>query len=477
LRFLFANRQFHHLLDQPFPTTDILGLSLGDVLPRDAQRKLQWLARQASRAARVTSREGLRLEGFIGGPVYWDVTATPIHDTDTGVEAIMLQALDVTEKVRVAEENERLLALADQRAAQLSAALERIADGVVVVDVEGKVRRINRAAIAMLDLDTPEALAQDSLGEETPGGDGGGRFQVELPPLHLSLRGQTVYNFVHGIQRRNSRTTWLSISSAPLYDRLGNVHGAVAGFHDISERRQIEQMKDDFLAVTAHELRTPVTALLGYTNLMIKRTEQSDWTDRDIHALRMIEAQAQRLTQLVNGLIDLSRVQTGAIELRHQRVDLRALVEQAAGAQRMNAVEHTIVVETPEEAIMVEVDPQRLDQVVSHLIGNALKYSPWGGTVQVKAWLDDVAHVAVIDDGIGIPEDALPLLFERFYRATNIDTDRISGLGIGLYLVKELVAVHGGEIDVRSAPEQGTTVEITLPLTREQGIGNREQGS
>jgi signal transduction histidine kinase len=334
----------------------------------------------------------------------------------------------------------------------------------VVVDVDGRVRRINTAGIALLDLQAPAEGDGDAEGGDSETSE---RVRVELPPLHLSLRGQTVRNFEHQITRRDGETTWLNVSSAPLFDRGGSIHGAVAGFQDVSERRRLEQAKDEFLAVTAHELRTPVTALLGYTNLLVKRAELGDWGDRDLHALRMIETQAQRLTQLVNGLIDVSRVQTGSIELQRVRVELRALIEQSAAAARAQAVDHTIVVDASEHPVHVFGDPQRLDQIVTQLIGNALKYSPWGGTVRVGVWANDVAHITVTDDGIGIPDQAIPQLFDRFYRATNVDSDRISGLGIGLYLAKELVAAHDGEISVRSQPGEGTTFEIQLPLRSE----------
>ncbi len=239
---------------------------------------------------------------------------------------------------------------------------------------------------------------------------------------------------------------------------------AATGEDTASPVEEFEQIKDDFLAITAHELRTPVTALLGYTNLMVRRAEGGDWTDRDLHALRMIQAQAQRLTQLINGLVDISRIQTGALELRKQPVDLNVLARQVTANLRSSIGDHTIQIETPDRAVMVWGDAQRLEQALAHLVDNALKYSPWGGAIQVRIWTDTEAHVVVSDRGIGIPEEAIPQLFQRFYRAANVDSDRISGLGIGLYLVKEFVTAHDGRIDVASQPDEGTTFEVVLPL-------------
>lgn len=466
LRIHLANERFRGLLGEVHRSAAIVGLRLVDVVPGAKENELADIVRQARRTGCPASRAGLRLATDDGREVYWDVTAAPLRDPGAGRSLVALQVVDVTEARLAREEHARLVLVAEQRTEQFGAALERISDGVVVVDTDGKVRRINAAAIALLDLDSPAEGGQAPL-EQAQGAEPSGRYRVDLPQLHLSLHGQTIRDAEHDVVRRNGETTSLSVSTVPLYDRDGSVRGAVAALHDIGERRRLVQLKDEFLTVTAHELRTPVTALLGYTNLLVRRAEQGDWTERDLHALRMIETQAQRLTQLVNGLIDVSHVQTGSIELQRQRVELGALIGQAVAASRTRVVDHAIEVDLPEQPVLVWGDPQRLDQVVTHLIGNALKYSPWGGVIRVRVAADSAARITVSDDGIGIPSDALPQLFERFYRATNVDTDRISGLGIGLYLVKQLVVAHDGEIEVKSSAEKGTTFEISLPLLGE----------
>ncbi|HZG67556.1 MAG TPA: ATP-binding protein [Herpetosiphonaceae bacterium] len=243
-----------------------------------------------------------------------------------------------------------------------------------------------------------------------------------------------------------------------------DVMEAVYGRTDARQVEEFERIKEDFLAVTAHELRTPVTALLGYTNLMLSRAERADWTDRDLHALRMIQVQARRLTQLINGLVDVARIQTGEVELRLEQVDLVELVRRVTKELRPSIGDYTIGVAVPAKPIMIWGDTHRIEQVLTQLLDNAVKFSPWGGTIQVRVSADDQAHLAVVDHGIGIPVDEQPRLFGRFYRASNVDTDRISGLGIGLYLAREFVAAHHGRIDVRSVPDQETVFEVTLPL-------------
>jgi two-component system, OmpR family, sensor histidine kinase VicK len=287
---------------------------------------------------------------------------------------------------------------------------------------------------------------------------------------------------VVSISAAGERRTW-DVSVAPLHVdavdtprvllHIADMTGIESDGELAENIRAFERIKEDFLAVTAHELRTPVTALLGYTNLMVSRAERGDWTDRDLHALRMIQAQAKRLTQLINGLVDVARIQTGEVELRYQQVDVAGLVQRVVREFRLTAGDYTIEATVPPEPVLIWGDAQRIEQVVAQLLDNALKYSPWGGTIQVNVWAETEAHLAIVDQGIGIPEEELPHLFERFYRASNTDSDRISGLGIGLYLAREFVTAHQGQIDVRSVPNQQTVFEITLPLAGEDASGVR----
>ena len=454
LRIHFANDTFWQLLAHRPGETGVVFTKLAP--GGEASGLFQSL--RHSHQAPGPQRHEYRIEGTGQTARLWDTMITPLPSPIDGHAVTLLQIIDITDTIRLREDRDRLHSLAEQRAEQFAIATESIDNGIIVIDKNGRVRRINSVGITLLDLDDRQT---DEVSSATPDS---GRRQIDLPPLHLALRGQSVRDYEHCISRRDGQQTWLNVSSFPLYDRHGGVYGAVAAFQDVSERQQLDQIKEDFLSVTAHELRTPVTSLLGYTNLLVRRAEQGDWNDRDLHALRMIETQVQRLTQLINGLVDVSRVQAGALEIHAQPVELQALVQQAAALIRNKAPDHLILVEEQPEPIVVPGDPQRLDQVISHLIENALKFSPWGGTINVHVWADHEAHVTVSDVGIGIPEEALSQLFQRFYRAANVDPERISGLGVGLYLVKELVAAHGGRIDVRSAPDHGATFEIMLPI-------------
>jgi len=226
------------------------------------------------------------------------------------------------------------------------------------------------------------------------------------------------------------------------------------------------RIRDIFLSVAAHELRTPLTALLGYTQLVERRTlRESSIPERDRQALGAVAAQAERLNKMVNSLLDISRLQLGQLSIEAAPLDLGALAARLVEESRPLLTEHTIVYNGPDELALINGDELRLEQAIQNLIQNAVKYSPMGGTITVKVERDDLnAFIAVTDPGIGIPPEALPQLFHRFYRAPNVDPQHISGLGVGLYVVKEIVELHGGAVEVHSEVGKGSTFTLHMPL-------------
>jgi PAS domain S-box-containing protein len=224
--------------------------------------------------------------------------------------------------------------------------------------------------------------------------------------------------------------------------------------------------RDQFLSIASHELKTPLTSLIGYIDLMQRRAARSgDLTERDQRAVRVIGEQAGRLNKLVGALLDLSRIETGQLSIERGLVDLNALTRRLVEEIQPTTDRHAIIFSATDQPLMLLGDELRLEQVVQNLIQNAIKYSPSGGTVTVEVERHgDNASVRLGDQGIGIPAAALPQLFRRFYRAPNADAQHISGMGIGLYVVKEIVELHGGTVEVASHEGQGSTFTIRLPL-------------
>ncbi|HEY1011505.1 MAG TPA: ATP-binding protein [Herpetosiphonaceae bacterium] len=230
--------------------------------------------------------------------------------------------------------------------------------------------------------------------------------------------------------------------------------------------------RDQFLSIAAHELKTPITTMLGYAQLIQRRAAADALPPRVQRSIQVIIEQTQRLNRLVAALLDLSRIQMGQLTIERGQVDLAALVARIVDEIAPGLERHRIMF-APAGPLPVEGDELRLEQVVQNLLQNAVKYAPDGGSIEVRlAAAAGRAALSVRDEGIGIPAEAVPLLFTRFYRARNVASQQIAGMGLGLYVVKEIVALHGGSVDVASREGAGSTFTIYLPLRqREDGAG------
>jgi PAS domain S-box-containing protein len=233
----------------------------------------------------------------------------------------------------------------------------------------------------------------------------------------------------------------------------------------LARERDAVEARDSFIAIASHDLRSPLTALLGQAELLARRAAREGLPERIARSAQAIAEQARRMNRMLGALLDLSRIQSGQIELSRTQLDLAALVARCAAELEPTLTTHTLRLEGPDEGLWVLGDEVRLEQVIINLLGNAVKYSPDGGTVTLRVERqDDQACVVVADRGIGIPAEALPRLFERFYRGPNAAMNGIGGLGIGLYAVREILALHGGSIHVDSEPGRGSTFTACLPL-------------
>jgi signal transduction histidine kinase len=233
-----------------------------------------------------------------------------------------------------------------------------------------------------------------------------------------------------------------------------------------AQAEEAVRVRDVFLSVASHELKTPLTTLLGNTQLLRRRVARDGGlVDRDRRALDVIVDQTDRLNRLINALLDHSRLQTGRLSIERTSMSLGLLLRQVLDEIRPTLAEHTLVFEEPGEPLTIDGDALRLEQVFQNLVGNAVKYSPRGGPVVVDLERrDDWAIVRVADRGIGIPAGAIPHLFQQFYRAPNTAEQHIRGLGIGLYLAREIIHQHGGDIAVESVEGAGSTFIVRLPL-------------
>jgi two-component system phosphate regulon sensor histidine kinase PhoR len=255
-----------------------------------------------------------------------------------------------------------------------------------------------------------------------------------------------------------------SVSIAPLKGKTGEVYGAVGIFHDVTELKQAEQIRIEFVANASHELRTPLTSVKGYVETL-KQDFQSGRLESASKFLDIISRNVDRLIFLVGDLLDLSSIESGA-ELRKELVDTREVTEAVFKAleARREVKKQTLTATYKVEALMA--DPQRVEQVLINLVFNAIKYTPEGGKIDV-IWEHDSGSdetiVRVSDNGPGVPIEHQSRLFERFYRVDGGRSRDQGGTGLGLSIVKHIMLKHGGTIQIRSTGGQGSEFICRFP--------------
>src|SRR5712691_4581899 len=238
--------------------------------------------------------------------------------------------------------------------------------------------------------------------------------------------------------------------------------GIVINARDISERKEAARIKDDMVSVVSHELRTPLTSLLGFAELLLDRDLPPD---KQRQFLTIIRNETVRLSNLINDFLDLQRMQAGRQTYHLACTDLGALLRDTVAVFTPEAGPHVIHIETADNLPPVHADSERLRQVLANLLSNAIKFSPHSGAVTVGARLDGAqVLVWVADHGLGIPPEALPKLFSKFFRVEHHETRHIGGTGLGLALVKEIVEAHNGSVWVESVLDKGSTFFFTVPV-------------
>ena len=364
------------------------------------------------------------------------------------------------------EEIEAMLALAASTSAAMSnaelyqrvalekersfAILANIADGIVAVDREGQVVLWNHAAEQITGIS-----AQDAL-ERTPAD----VLQRTLESGSDTPVGDRLVSIMRGREE-----AWLSVTEAVMRDPAGAVAGRIFAFRDISSDRLVEQMKSDFVSTVSHELRTPLTSIYGFAETLLRQDVLFGEEERRTF-LGYIASESQRLTQIVDALLNVARLDTGDLQVNLASTDVRDVVEQVVDTLQLASVNgHRFVVDLPDEPLAATADRDKLRQVCSILLDNALKYSPEGGTVTigVERKLDTV-EVTVADEGIGIPQADQDQIFRKFYRGADAEA-RVGhgGTGLGLFIARGLVTAMGGRIWVESREGEGSTFAFELP--------------
>ena len=331
--------------------------------------------------------------------------------------------------------------------------LDAMIEGVVVIDPERRLILANRAAEELFQFSRMmaggtllEAMRNHEVATLAR------RALVEEAPIE------------HEVRLDYPRARILQVSAVALRDRAGNSTGAVLVFHDITRLRQLESVRQDFVANVSHELRTPLSLIKSATETLLDGGKDDPAVTTRF--LQIVEKHANRLTLLIDDLLLLARLDSGRMNLEPKELALRGTVQEALDDATPIATGRGVrlVNEVP-GAVAVRADPVRLRQVLGNLVDNAIKYGRADGTVTVTARpiSSVMIEVAVRDDGPGIPAEALNRIFERFYRVDKARSREQGGTGLGLAIVKNVVQAHGGDVRVESAVGNGATFFFTLP--------------
>ncbi|OAK75464.1 cell wall metabolism sensor histidine kinase WalK [Lederbergia galactosidilytica] len=334
---------------------------------------------------------------------------------------------------------------------KLSSVLSFMTDGVIATDRKGRVIIINERAAEMLNVSRETVLSQ---------------------PIIELLELKEDYNFddllaeqesiVLDYSTRESHFI-LRANMSVIQRETGFVNGLIVVLHDVTEQEKLDRERREFVSNVSHELRTPLTTMRSYLEALSDGAIKDD--ELGPRFLGVTRNETERMIRLVNDLLDLSKMDSRNFTINPDWINFTSFLNQIIDRFEMSKERHVHFKRLlPKEAVFVEIDEDKLTQVIDNIISNALKYSPEGGTITFRVkLLDDHIEVSISDQGIGIPKDNLTKVFERFYRVDRARTRQLGGTGLGLAIAKEIIGVHGGDIWAKSQEGKGTTIIFTLP--------------
>jgi two-component system, NtrC family, sensor histidine kinase KinB len=352
----------------------------------------------------------------------------------------------------------------------MQAAIDSLPDPVVIFSVEGNLQNVNHAAETLLGLKT-------DMGSKEPlkSVDAAVRAVLERIRSHV-LSGKGAY-VPRGFEDAVQLPTLLADRyflprGAPVYETRGVIVGATVMLQDVTRLRRFEELKNDLVATVAHEFRTPLTSLRMAVHLCTEQVA-GPLTDKQADLLHAAREDCDRLQAMVDDLLDLSRIESGRVEIYPLPTAVPALIESAIEEHKAEAdtAGLRLIADFPLPEVQVLADHERVGHVFSNLIGNAVRHTPKEGSVKLSAHVSNgVVRFAVTDTGTGIPKEYQERIFEKFVRVPETGP---KGTGLGLYIAKEIIRGHGGDIGVESEPGKGSTFWFTLPTASNRLKGER----
>jgi signal transduction histidine kinase len=411
---------------------------------------------------------------FYGTLCALDPTPRAFTPHETDLLALLGRLLgSYIENAQLAEERDRQRRAAEERTAELVALLESIDSGVFFVAwPDLRVRFVNRRMSDLFGLDLypsvghekPEWITHHIMGHMArPEAFAGRLTYLYAHPHEIAVDEVEVARPVRRVLRRYS---------GPVYGTDQALLGRLEIYTDITESKQLEWAKDEFLAVASHDLKTPVTAISGYAQLLQRRMASGQITpERMASSIERIASQASLLTEMMDRLLDMSRIAAGRLEIRAEPVDAAGLLVEVVDTLGSVLARHSVRLDLPDDHPIADWDRDRIRQVLVNLLSNAAKYAPEGTVVEAglrqgpyEAERGASVEYWVRDEGPGIPADDQPRIFDRFSRTPAALQSGIGGTGLGLHIAKAIVEAHGGRIWVESVPGAGATFRVILPV-------------
>lgn len=365
----------------------------------------------------------------------------------------------------IAVQNAQLYTQAENDRKRISALLDSAADGILILTQNFKVESVNSAFCFLTGQQAGAFIGKDH--EEI--------IKWAKRPQGLTLEQASANGwpltehatlYVEGdlVRQGNPIPVPVGVTYAPLLSKDGNLLNVITTVRDITRFRQADEAKTTFISIVSHELKTPVALIKGYVSTL--RREDARWDKRIVQeSLQVIEEEADRLSAYIENLLDATRLQTNRFTLNMTDVQLADIIRRVAEGFQTQTSRHTITVKIPEPLPVIVADEVRINQVLSNLVSNSIKYSP-GGQIQISA---EVNHenivVCVSDEGSGIDPNDVPFVFDRFYRAPNA-VKQTKGAGLGLYLAKEIITSHGGRIWIDPEKGKGARICFCLPIQK-----------
>jgi PAS domain S-box-containing protein len=349
--------------------------------------------------------------------------------------------------------------LAEEKSAVLAAIVASSDDAIISKNFESIVTSWNDSAERLFGY-TAEEMIGESIVKLIPPD----RQDEEPQILSRLRRGERVDHFETKRMAKDGSLLDVSLTISPIRGLHGNLIGVSKIARDITDRKQEEMRKNDFIAMVSHELKTPLTSMKSYLQVLL-RIAKKEGSSFQLNALARAESQAQKMTVMIHDFLNLARLEDGKIALNKTLFDLHPLIKEISAEAPFLTSNHQVKLVDCEN-ICLEADRDKLGQVLNNLLSNAIKYSPKGGSIVIGCEkLDKQVKIFVKDEGVGISTEDQKRLFERFYRSKDERIKTVSGFGIGLYLVSEILRYHGSEIKVESAPGAGATFYFIMDCT------------